>query len=144
MAINWPVVTVCVIVGAVAVLSAIDAALEIFAGNSATISWVMLLLQYHRGRTACLFCYSFGVLAGHLFLPAFHSAPPLWELLTRIGVVLLPIVLLLVLIASSGRNVAGTPPRLGLWDEFTLGIGCVVYFGIGILAGRAGCPQHVA
>jgi len=136
--------TPLVIVSIPLLLGAVDLALYHFGGNEATISKVFLDISAARRLVALSTAYSFGVLLGHLFFPTFAAAaPPTYEVIARMVVVLSPTVYALIIIGAGNGLAASHERAIGQGGQLALAGYMLAAIIAGGVVGKYVLSQHL-
>ncbi len=133
--------TPLVIVSLPLLIGALDACLLYAGTNTATISYTALKVSTRHPYVPLAVSYSFAVLMGHLFFPDLEAEePPVWETLTRMGVVLSPTFYCLAILVAGGGEFHREALAGHDWKLALAMLACAVVGGV---VGHYGLPQHL-
>ena len=139
-----PRFTPLLIVSLPLLIGLIDVLLYTFGGNEATISKVMLNTAGNRPLVAMSTAYSFGVLFGHLFFPAYsNELPPTHEVIARMLVVLSPTFYAMVIIACGNGTARAHELALLRGGQIALAGYLIATAVAGGVVGKYALPQHL-
>jgi hypothetical protein len=139
----WDRLTPSIIVASPLFLGLVDLALFKLLGDDATISKTMLRAAAERPLVALSTTYSFGVLIGHLFFPAFKAdCVPVAEILARMIVILSPTIYALIMVATSNAEADRVHKALISQSQYWLAAEIMLAFFVGGCGGKFGLPQH--
>lgn len=136
--------TPLIIVAMPLALGLLDIGLYRLGGNEATISKVMLDASVRQPLVALSTAYSFGVLMGHFFFPTHADcAPPTYEVIARMVVVLSPTVYAMIIIGANDMATIAHKQALEQGGQTSLALYTTAAFIVGGFFGRLVLPQHI-